>query len=207
MKWDHFYKGLNPEYWQMLANKVDSENFAWYSNLCLAAWKLERWLEARDPLLLKNHPNQGIKHNSFSDISELVTLLEVEGQSYLHHLISYGGKLWNCRRVRHKGRGGRRCWDFRWRGPRNLKWDWWSRSAIGYIIHFVNVVEVYLRKNQNWFACSSPDHLVKYCWKDLRKTTWKARLNGKEGMMKKGGQTLQKAGVAQLVSQDKERRT
>ena len=26
MKHDHFYEGLNPKYWHMLANKVDGEN-------------------------------------------------------------------------------------------------------------------------------------------------------------------------------------
>ena len=50
MKCDCFYKGLNPEYQQMLAHKVDGENPAGYSDLLLAAQKLERRAEARDPL-------------------------------------------------------------------------------------------------------------------------------------------------------------
>ena len=37
----------------MLAHKVDGEHPTSYSNLLLAAQKLERWAEARDPLLLK----------------------------------------------------------------------------------------------------------------------------------------------------------
>ena len=37
MKHDCFYGGLNPEYQQMLAYKVDGENPASYSNLLLAA--------------------------------------------------------------------------------------------------------------------------------------------------------------------------
>ena len=47
VKWDHFYEGLSPVYWQMLANKVSAENPVTYSKLLLAAQKLERWAEAR----------------------------------------------------------------------------------------------------------------------------------------------------------------
>ena len=53
MKKDHFYKGLNPKYQHIFAHKVNGKHLASYSNLLLAAWKLERWAEARDPLLLK----------------------------------------------------------------------------------------------------------------------------------------------------------
>ena len=53
VKWDHFYKGLSPEYWQMLAQKVNGENHVTYSKLLLAAQKLESQAESRDPLLLK----------------------------------------------------------------------------------------------------------------------------------------------------------
>ena len=35
----------------MLAHKVDGEHLAGYSDLLLAAQNLERWAEARDPLL------------------------------------------------------------------------------------------------------------------------------------------------------------
>ena len=49
MKHNHFYEGLNPEYWQM-AYKVDGEHPASYSNLLLVTWKLERWAETRNPL-------------------------------------------------------------------------------------------------------------------------------------------------------------
>ena len=42
VKWDHFYEGLSPKYWQILAHKVDGENPVTYSELLLAAPKLER---------------------------------------------------------------------------------------------------------------------------------------------------------------------
>ena len=53
VKWDCFYEGLNPEYWQMLAHSVNGENPVIYSKLLPIAWKLERWVEVRGPLLPK----------------------------------------------------------------------------------------------------------------------------------------------------------
>ena len=43
---------------------------------------------------------------------------------------------------------------------------------------------------------------MKHCLKDLRKTTWKASLNVKVGMAKKGDQAPQKPVVTQLASLD-----
>ena len=50
-------------------------------------------------------------------------------------------------------------------------------QSVGYIIHFANAVELYQKKNQNCFGCSSHDHLIKDCLKDLSKTTQKVCLN------------------------------
>ena len=63
---------------------------------------------------------------------------------------------------------------------------------LGYIAWFINVVELYQKKNCNWFGCGSPDHLAKDCLKEIGKTTRKVGLNLKEGMAKKGGQSSQK---------------
>ena len=51
VKQDHFYKVLSPEYRQMLAHKVNGENPVTYSELLITAQKLERWVEAKEPLL------------------------------------------------------------------------------------------------------------------------------------------------------------
>ena len=59
MNQDCFYEGLNPEYQCMLAHKVGGEHPTSYSNLLLAAWKMERWAEARDPLLPKTTTMRG----------------------------------------------------------------------------------------------------------------------------------------------------
>ena len=53
MKWDHFYGGLHSKYRWMLAHKIDGKNPGGYSDLLLAARKLERRTEPRDPLPLK----------------------------------------------------------------------------------------------------------------------------------------------------------
>ena len=74
-------------------------------------------------------------------------------------------------------------------------------QSFGYIVHFANVVRLYQKKNQNCFGCSSPDHLVRDYLKDLSKTAWKASLNLKEGMTKKGGWAPQKPVVTQPASQ------
>ena len=53
VKQDHFHGGLSPKYGGMLAHKVDGENPVTYSKWLLAAWKLERQADTRDPLLQK----------------------------------------------------------------------------------------------------------------------------------------------------------
>ena len=73
---------------------------------------------------------------------------------------------------------------------------------VGYIVHFAIVVELYEKKNQNCFRCSSPDHLMRDCLKDLSKTTQKVSLNAKEGMTKKGGWAPQTQVATQSVSPD-----
>ena len=76
-------------------------------------------------------------------------------------------------------------------------------QLISYNIHFANAVELYQKKNWNCFRCSSPDHLLKDCPKDLSKVTRKESLNMEKGMTKKGGQALQKPVVTQLASWNK----
>ena len=71
MKQIHFYDGLNLKYQHMLAHKVDGKHPTSYSDLPLAAHKLERWPEARDPLLPKTTTTGG---NQATNIGELVSL-------------------------------------------------------------------------------------------------------------------------------------
>ena len=74
MKWDYFYEGLNSKYWHILAHKVDGKHATSYYNLLPAAQKLERWAEARDPLLLKPTTTGGNKCYPATGIGVLVSL-------------------------------------------------------------------------------------------------------------------------------------
>ena len=48
MEWDHFYKGLNPKYWHMLAHKVDAKH-----PLATQSWSLPRsWKDGQKPEIL-----------------------------------------------------------------------------------------------------------------------------------------------------------
>ena len=79
MKWDYFYKGLDPEYQWMVALKVDSEHHTRYSNPAPSSLEIGKMGWSQRFPTPKNHPNWGIEQNSFSDLRELVSLPEVEG--------------------------------------------------------------------------------------------------------------------------------
>ena len=90
----------------------------------------KRWAEVRDPLLLKNTTAWRIKHNSFSDTKEFVSLPD----SWRAVVLS----LLNLTTIENneaeagsgvKARRGRRGWVFSQGGCRNLKQNWRSRSA------------------------------------------------------------------------------
>ena len=74
MKWDHFYKGLNLEYQCMLANKMDGKYPTTYSDLLLAAGKLERWWRSQRSSSPEDHYNWRIKCCIVADIREFISL-------------------------------------------------------------------------------------------------------------------------------------
>ena len=86
MKGDHFYEGLNPKYWQILAHKVDGENPAGYFDLLLATQKTGRKSRNQRPSAPKDNCKQWIECYTFSDPRQLIPLMQVEGQPYFHHL-------------------------------------------------------------------------------------------------------------------------
>ena len=123
MKWDHFYGSLNPKYRCMLAHKVDSKYSTSYSNLLLAEQKLERWAEARDPLLLKTTTTGGSNVTWPQAVGNLFPSRKLNEQSYLHSLICHSGKHWKWRQTQMQGhRRGRIGWIFslQRRRPRKL---------------------------------------------------------------------------------------
>ena len=187
MKWDCFYKGLNPKYWQMLVHKDDGKHLIKYSNLLLADQKLKKWAEARDCLLLNitmtgglniTHsqisgnlfPSQKLKgSHTFTIWSAMVESNEAEEDSSMKAEQEVGVESSAKEDAgTSSGVGG-------------------TDQSVGYIVHFANAVKLYQRKNPNCFRCGSSDHLMKDCPNDLSKTTQKTSLNAKEGMTWKGG--------------------
>ena len=173
----------------MLAHKVDGESPVTYSELLLAAQKLERWAEARDPLLLKTtttggsnmtcshsqgalFPSRKLKgSHTFTARAAAVEDHEVEEDSSPKPSEEKGAESSAEEDIGQSGEGVG------------------TDQLLGYIVQFANAVELYQKKNLNCFRCGNLDHLVKDCTKDLGKTTRKVGLNLKEGMAKKGGQT------------------
>ena len=63
----------------MMAHKVDGENLVTYSEFHPADWKLERWTEAKDSLLLKTTTTRGsnVTHSLCQGI--LFSIQKIEG--------------------------------------------------------------------------------------------------------------------------------
>ena len=184
----------------MLAHKVDGGHPTGFSDLLLAARKLKRQAEARDPLLLKTIPTGGLNLTHSQTSGNLFPSQRLKGShtfpAQSATVESKGAAEDSCMKAEEtKSSDGE--------DQEILSEVGGADQLVGYIVCFANVVKLYQRKNQNCFRCGIPDHLVKDCLKDLSKTTQKVSLNMKEGMMKKGGQTPEKPVDVQPASPDK----
>ena len=186
----------------MLTHKVDSEHPTSYSDLLLAAWKLVRRAEARDPLLLKSSTTWGLNITCSQTPGNVFTSQKLKG----NHTFT----AWSCTvenneaeedsGVKPEGKG---------EADSSAGEDTETSSGVGgadqllgYIVPFMNTVELYQKKKWHCFRCGSPDYLMRDCSKDLSKTTWKASLNVKEWMTKMGSQASQKPVVTQVASRN-----
>ena len=203
VKQDHFYEGLNPKYWQMLAHKVNGENPVTYSELLLAALKLKRQAEARHPLLLKTTTTG----------SSNVTHSHSQGNLFLSRKLK-GSHTFTAQSAAVEDPETEEVSGPKPDGDKEAKCSAEEDTgmsgevgsidqSLGYIVQVANAVELYQKKNCNCFGCGSPDHLVKTYPKDLGKTARKVDLNLKEGMANKGGQTSLKFVVAQQATTGK----
>ena len=200
MKWDCFFESLNPKYWWRWAHKVDGEHPTRYSNLLLAAQKLDRWTKARDPLLPKTTTTKGLNETHSQTPWNLFPSQKVKGNCTFTAWSTTVKSNEAEEDPDMKPEEEEEAKSSAGEDAKTLSRVGGVDESVGYIVHFTNVVKLYQRKNWNCFRCGSPDHLVKDCLKDISKTTWKASLNAKEGMTKKGGQTPQKPVVAHLAS-------
>ena len=198
VKWDHFYKGLSPEYLWMLAHKVNDEHPVTYSKLLLTAWKLERWAEVRDHMLPKTPTTVSSNVTHSHSQGNPIPSRKLKGNCTF---TAQSVAVEDCRTEedsgpKTKGEQEAKCFVEEDVGTTGEVGDV-DPSLLGYTAQFANVLELHQKKNHNCFGCGSPDHLVKDCPKELEKTTWKVGLNVKEGMVKKGGQSSQKLVVIQ----------
>ena len=187
MEHDHFYEGLNPEYQQMLAHKVDGEQPAIYSNLLLAAWKQERHAEASDPLPPKTATTGGSNVTCSQTSGNLFLSCKLKGN---HTFATWATTVGNNKAEEDPGKkpeGG---------GETELSADedvevlgriGERDQSVKYIVHFMKAVKLYQRKNRNCFGCGTPEHFICDWPKDTSRSAQKVYLNMKEGMAKKEG--------------------
>ena len=173
-----FYKGLSPEYQQMLAHKVDGENPVTYSKLLLTAWKLERWVEVRNPLFPKTPTTRNSNVSHSHSQGNLFPSQKLKGN---HTFTAWPAAIEDHKTEEDSGPKPDR--EKEYEGTTGDVGD--VNPSLGHITQFANVVELYQKRNCNCFGCGSPDHLVKDCLKEMGKTTRKVGLNLKEGMAKK----------------------
>ena len=200
MKHDCFYKGLNPKYQCMLANKVDGENSAGYSNLLLAAQKLERRAEARDPLPPKTAVTSGSNMICCQTPGNLFPSCKLKGN---HTFTAWAVTIGNAKGDADSGVKQEREGEMEPLADEEVKTSGRAEGAdqhMEYIICLTKIVKLYQQKSRSCFRCECPNHLMWDCLKEIRKSAWKADLNTKEGMAKKGGWAPQKPAVAQQAS-------
>ena len=155
---DYFYEVLNPEYQWMLAYKVDGEHLAGYCNLLLAAQKLERWAEARDPLSPKTVGTSGSNMTCFQTPVNLFPSHKLKGNCTF---TAWAVTIGNDEVVEDsspKQEGG----EMEPSADNDLKASgraWGTDQSVEYIIDFTKAIELY-QKKRNCFGCGSPDHLV-----------------------------------------------
>ena len=173
MKWDCIYKGPNPEYQQMFAYKVDGEHPTGYSDLLLAALKLERWAEARDPLLPKVTTTGELNLTYSQTKGNFFPSQKLKGS---HTFTAWSTTVENNKAEEDSGmkpKGEEEAESSAREDPETSGGVGGADYSVGYIVHFASMVELYQRKTWNCFRCGSPDHLMKDCLKDLNKTTQK----------------------------------
>ena len=189
----------------MLAHKVDGEHPTSYSDLILGAQKLERWAEARDPLLPKTTMTGGSNVTQPQASENLFPSRKLKGnctfmaQNAIVESVGTKGDLT-------VGQGEKEEVELSEEDPETSSEIGGADQQISYIAWFANVVKLYQKKNWNCFGYGSPDHLVKDCPKDIGKVARKVSLNV-EGTMKKGSQTPQKPTVTQLAFPDESPRS
>ena len=202
MKHDCFYEGLNPEFLQMLAHKVDGENPTSYSDLLLATQKLERWAESRDPLPQKMAMTNELNVIHSQTPGSLFPSCKLKGN---YTFTAWAVTIGNDVAEEDPGMEQEVEGETEPSADGEVKTSGGveeSDQSVKYIAYFTKTVELYQKKNKNCFGCGSPDHLVWDCPKDFTRPVQKVYLNTKEGTMKKRGWAPQNPAAALWASPD-----
>ena len=196
MKWDNFYEGLNPEYWCILAHKVDGEHPVSYSDLLLVVQKLERWAEARDLLLPNTTMTEGSNATQPQALGNLFPSRKLKGNwTFMawSAIVESAGTEEDLT----TGLEGEEEVESSEGDPVKLV-EQISHSAIS------SDLPTYLNytKRKTRIVSGAAVMIIwwRNCPKDLSKVARKVSLNMKEGTMKRGSWTPQKPVVTQLAS-------
>ena len=179
----------------MLAHKVDGD----HPTRLFAAQKVEKWSEARDPLLQKITTTGGLSVTYSQTPVYLFLSQKLKGnQTFSAQLATMEGNEVG------EDSNAKPEWEEEVEssaeGPYASSGLCGAYHPISYIVHFANTVGLYQKKTQKCFGCGSPNHLIRDCPKDVGKITQKASLNMKEETTKMGGLAPQKPSVTQPVS-------
>ena len=173
----------------MLAHKVNGEHPASYSDLLLAVQKLERWAEARDPLLLKITMNGGPNATQLQALVNLFPSRKLKGNCIFMAWYAIVESIGTEGDSTAGPEGGRRDWIFRGRTGKP-QWNWWSR-AVAQLHHLICQYSQTIPKEkpelfqvqQSW---PSGERLSKGSWQGHQKTS----LNTKEGWWRREARPL-----------------
>ena len=145
----------------MLAHKVDGEHPSSYSNLLLTAQKLEKWPEARDPLLPKTTTTGGLNITQPQTLGNLFPSRKLKSN---HTFMAQSTIVENIEAEEDlsvKPEGEEEAESSDGEDPETSNGIGGVDQPVSYVIHFANAVKLYQKKNQNCFGCGSPDHLMR----------------------------------------------
>ena len=132
----------------MLGHKVDGEHPTWYSDLILAAQKLERWAETRDPLLLKATPMGGLNVTHSQTSENLVPSHKLKGS---HTFTARSATVENNGVAEDSGMKAEEVKSSDGEDPETLAGIKGADQSLGYIVCFANAAKLSQKKKLKLF--------------------------------------------------------
>ena len=131
----------------MFAHKVDGKHSASYSDLFLAAQKLERWDESRDLLLPKTTTNGGSNVTQPQTLGNLFPSRKLKGNHTFTAQSAIVESIGAEENLSVKPEGEEEAESSDEEDPETLNGIGGADQLVGYIIHFANAGKLYQRKN------------------------------------------------------------